>query len=99
MRVKRILELFDKYDIHTTWATVGFLFASDIEELKVLSPEQKPSYYNTKLNPYKYISDSDYLEATSTPKKFVTTFNIPSTGVDAIKFGFLVTGAPVKILR
>ena len=59
--IERILELFDKYDIHTTWATVGFLFASDIEELKVLSPEQKPSYHNTKLNPYKYISDTDDL--------------------------------------
>ena len=59
--IERMLELFDKYDIHTTWATVGFLFASDIEELKVLSPEQKPSYHNTKLNPYKYISDSDDL--------------------------------------
>ena len=52
--IERILELFDKYDIHATWATVGFLFASNIEELKVLSPEKKPSYHNTKLNPYKY---------------------------------------------
>ena len=48
--IERILGLFDKYDIHTTWATVGFLFAHDIEELKLLSPEQKPSYHDTNLN-------------------------------------------------
>jgi len=61
--IERMLELFDKYEIHATWATLGFLFAHDIEELKVLSPKKIPSYHNTNLNPYKYISDSDYLES------------------------------------
>ena len=28
--IERILELFDKYDIHATWATVGFLFKTKI---------------------------------------------------------------------
>ena len=61
--IEKMLELFDKYDIHATWATVGFLFAQDIEELKILSPDQKPNYSNTSLNPYKYISGSDAKES------------------------------------
>ncbi len=32
--IEGTLDLFDKYDIHATWAIVGFLFAQDIEELK-----------------------------------------------------------------
>ncbi|MCK5831968.1 MAG: polysaccharide deacetylase family protein [Methylococcales bacterium] len=61
--IGRMLELFDKYEIHATWATVGFLFTQDIEELKALSPKQKPNYHNHNLSPYDYISDSDALES------------------------------------
>jgi hypothetical protein len=61
--IERMLELFDKYEIHVTWATVGFLFAQDIDELKGLFPKQRPSYDNDNLNPYNYILDSDILES------------------------------------
>ena len=29
-----LLELFQEYGIHATWATVGFMFAESFEELK-----------------------------------------------------------------
>jgi peptidoglycan/xylan/chitin deacetylase (PgdA/CDA1 family) len=60
--IEKILEQFDKYDIHATWAAVGFLFAHDIDELRVLSPEQKPGYTNTLRDPYRYIEDNSVLE-------------------------------------
>ncbi len=60
--IKRILELFDKYNIHATWATVGFLFAKNIEELKELKPKQQPNYDNDNLNPYTYIQNNNELE-------------------------------------
>ena len=61
--IEKILELFDKYEIHATWATVGFLFAQDVDELKISSPNIKPQYINTSLNPYQYISDNVVLES------------------------------------
>ena len=52
--VPRLLELFKKYGINVTWATVGFMFAHDYDELKRYFPEKQnlPSYENQKLFPY-----------------------------------------------
>ena len=50
--IPRLLELFQKYDIHATWATVGFLFAENFQELKAYFPEQLPSYQQEELSPY-----------------------------------------------
>lgn len=60
--IKGILELFQEYGIHATWATVGFLFANDIEELKLYLPDKIPSYMNNDINPYSYIKNTDTLE-------------------------------------
>lgn len=50
--IPKLLELFQKYDIHATWATVGFLFAENYSELKTLFPEERPSYRQENLSPY-----------------------------------------------
>ena len=52
--IPRLLELFEKYGIHATWATVGFLFGENYEELKAYFPEEalRPSYADTRLDPY-----------------------------------------------
>lgn len=52
--IPRLLELFRKYDIHATWATVGFLFARDYEELKNYFPKSasQPAYRDKALTPY-----------------------------------------------
>lgn len=52
--IPRLLALFQKYDIHATWAAVGFLFGKSREELQSFFPEEKPGYENRKLNPYDY---------------------------------------------
>ena len=52
--IPRLLNLFEKYDIHATWATVGFLFARNYEQLQQYFPEQKPSYSEKGLSPYDY---------------------------------------------
>ena len=53
--IPRILSLFEDYDIHATWATVGFLFFSNAEELLNNSPLLKPSYFDESLCPYTYV--------------------------------------------
>ena len=50
--IPKMLDLFQKYGIHATWATVGFLFAENYQELKRYFPEQKPSYLQQDMSPY-----------------------------------------------
>lgn len=54
--IPKILELFQKYNIHATWATVGFLFGENYTELCRYFPAEKPSYTNPILDPYKEFS-------------------------------------------
>ena len=53
--VPEILNLFQQYQIHATWATVGFLHFTNFEELKNNLPKQLPSYKDPNLSPYQYI--------------------------------------------
>jgi len=54
--IPKMLELFEKYGIHATWATVGFLFAENYEELKSYFPEHHPAYADAALDPYSWFS-------------------------------------------
>ena len=51
--VPKLLALFDRYEIAATWATVGFLFASNREGLLAASPAVKPQYHDVRLDPYR----------------------------------------------
>ncbi len=53
--IPQILELFQKHGIHATWATVGFQFAKDYDELKKYFPEEnlRPTYDNPNLSSYR----------------------------------------------
>ena len=50
--IPALLSLFDKYNVQATFATVGFLFFENKEDLINYSPTKKPSYENEKLSPY-----------------------------------------------
>lgn len=50
--VPRMLDIFEEFDISATWATVGFLFARDRQELEDCSPRVRPAYQNKALNAY-----------------------------------------------
>ena len=56
--IPKLLELFGRYGIHATWATVGFLFAKDAREAASFFPEDalRPSYDNPALSPYEEFS-------------------------------------------
>jgi hypothetical protein len=51
-----LLRLFEQYGIHTTWATVGFLFCDSREELVSSCPLERPNYRNQTLCPYRRLS-------------------------------------------
>ncbi|SFN73853.1 polysaccharide deacetylase family protein [Salegentibacter flavus] len=52
--IPEILELFEKYEIQCTWATVGMLFNENWEEWNLNIPRVLPEYDNKKLSAYKY---------------------------------------------
>ena len=50
--IPQLLKLFEEYGIHATWATVGFLFADNFEELSAFLPSLRPGYANPELDGY-----------------------------------------------
>ncbi|WP_233144141.1 polysaccharide deacetylase family protein [Lottiidibacillus patelloidae] len=50
--VPKMLALFNKYEIHSTWATVGFLFFKNGEQLLKQIPLVLPNYQDKNLSPY-----------------------------------------------
>ena len=53
--IPKILALFKHYKIHATWATVGFLFHKNIDEIKKNRPKILPTYTNEQVDPYLYL--------------------------------------------
>ena len=49
-----MLELFRAYEVHATWATVGFLFLDGMDELIARRPPNLPGYANRMMDPYAY---------------------------------------------
>lgn len=56
--IPRILQLFEHYGIHATWATVGMLMAQNKQELVSMFPPQhlRPTYPDMRASTYAYIS-------------------------------------------
>lgn len=52
--IDRLLEIFRRFEIKVTFATVGFLFAKNKKELTDYIPKIKPNYKNNLLDPYKH---------------------------------------------
>ncbi len=50
--VPRMLDLFERFEVGATWATVGFLFAATRDELERFSPRVRPAYADENLSPY-----------------------------------------------
>lgn len=55
--IPKILDLFEEFKIHASWAAVGFLFFDNHEELLRHLPTCKPDYHNPQLSTYSYLSD------------------------------------------
>jgi hypothetical protein len=51
--IPRILALFGQFNVAATWATVGFLFARDRDELADFLPADQPRYLHARFDPYR----------------------------------------------
>jgi hypothetical protein len=50
--IPELLELFSRYEISATWATVGMLFCKNYKDFLKYKPEDLPKYNKSNLNPY-----------------------------------------------
>ena len=57
--VPRLLELFSKYNVHCTWATVGFLFFNEKKDMLSYLPAERPAYKKKEYDPYSYIEQNE----------------------------------------
>ncbi len=57
--VPRLLELFSKYNVHCTWATVGFLFFNEKKEMISNLPAERPTYKKKEYDPYPYLEQHE----------------------------------------
>jgi len=57
--VELMLELFDEYNIHVTWATMGFLFCKNVDDLKKHYPKKLPKYIDDEIDLYRYAQTED----------------------------------------
>lgn len=52
--IQQMLSLFDEFNIHATWATVGFLFCKTFQEMELCSPLKKPVFKKPFYSSYNY---------------------------------------------
>lgn len=52
--VKKMINLFEKYDVHATFATVGMIMYSNKKELLNDIPQKHPSYQQSVMSPYEH---------------------------------------------
>ena len=57
--IPRLLELFATYNVHCTWATVGFLFFNEKKEMMSYLPAERPGYQKKEYDPYSYIEQNE----------------------------------------
>jgi peptidoglycan/xylan/chitin deacetylase (PgdA/CDA1 family) len=57
--VPRLLDLFSKYNVHCTWATVGFLFFNEKNETISCLPAERPTYEKKQYDPYPYLEQNE----------------------------------------
>jgi peptidoglycan/xylan/chitin deacetylase (PgdA/CDA1 family) len=57
--VPQLLQLFSKYNVHCTWATVGFLFFNEKKEMMSYLPAERPAYQKKEYDPYSYIAQNE----------------------------------------
>lgn len=53
--IPEMLDLFERHNVHVTWATVGMLFHADRQGLIDNSPVVRPTYTNQSLSAYHYM--------------------------------------------
>lgn len=60
--IPKMLQIFQEYHLHVTWATVGMLFLHNELEWRQQLPSLLPSYANNAVNAYHWIEKNGFVE-------------------------------------
>ncbi|QNK01053.1 polysaccharide deacetylase family protein [Dyella telluris] len=60
--IEEMLATFEAHGVHATWATLGFIFFTDVNELRARLPQDTPAYSDSVLSPYPYIEEHEWGE-------------------------------------
>jgi len=98
--IPRMLRLFEQYDVHVTWATVGSLFAEDVEEWNSMQPTALPKYINKELSAYEYVATNglkkEHYGAHFAPKEVASILNYKGQELGTHTFGHYYCLEPVN---
>ncbi|MGZ5190015.1 MAG: hypothetical protein ACXWCZ_03290 [Flavisolibacter sp.] len=61
--VPELLRLFEKYQVHVTWATVGAVFARNRYEWEQYKPRVEPEYISKKYSAYNWVKENGIPES------------------------------------
>lgn len=88
-----MLELFEKYGIEATWATVGALMADNLEEWRQYSPVQKPSYHEKKYSAYAWMEKEKphHMECLFAPELVRQVINCPGQEIGSHTYAHYYT--------
>jgi len=91
--IPKILELFDRYRIHATWATVGMLMAENEEELRSFSPVLLPGFTDRKYSAYQWLESQPklYHEGLFAPELVQMIRDCPNQEVGSHSFSHYYT--------
>jgi peptidoglycan/xylan/chitin deacetylase (PgdA/CDA1 family) len=92
--IPRILDLFEKYQIRATWATVGMLMAENWEEWKEFAPSSKPDFKNENLSAYQWADkfSASSLQGLFAPELVKLICSLPSQELASHTFSHFYTG-------
>ena len=60
--IPRLLALFERYNVHCTWAIVGFIFFNEKKEMIPYLPTCRPGYRDKEYDPYAYLEQNELEE-------------------------------------
>lgn len=90
--VPQFLELFEKYGIHATWATVGSLLAENWEEWEEYAPEIKPEFENQKYSAYEWAKNRPQHIGLFAPQLVKSVSKTPGQEIGSHTFAHYYTG-------
>lgn len=92
--VAKMLNAFEARAIHATWATVGLLFADDVEEARQASPTNTPRYVRSKYSAYRHLAKNELSHLKFAPNIIQTIANTPGQEIGTHTFSHYYCNEP-----
>ncbi|SFO47573.1 Polysaccharide deacetylase [Algoriphagus ornithinivorans] len=90
--IPEILSLFQKYEVHATWAMVGMLMAKNWEEWEAYSPSIQPQFENKVKSAYEWAKAKPNLDGLFAPELIKQIIDLDGQELGTHTFSHFYTG-------